>query len=794
LAAVPKIIPGEAKKTTIAVNIAANGNPSGTQYFVEMSTISDFSAGAAQAKDWSSGTGFLATDLLPGTTYYFRVKARNHDGIETSWSSTVAKSTLRANLPPVVEPLAENVFSFSAGVGEVTLHWNSSDPDQGDILAHTVLIRPPGAIEAISIVPSSGPSGQSHTFAIQNKALWPTGMYHWRVIAQDTGGLATTSAEQAFSIINDLPVLAGPFSDFGSQFKGKDTVFLSWSAAGDLNGDLLRYEVDYYNGNSWATVRALEDANSQLTSVVYSLPENNTNQAKFRVRAHDGFGYSPYLQSRPFIIDSEPPNAPALVLLQEDGTVYSPGTIARKPVRFTLSGAVDNLTGAVRQYSLDAGLTWNSRETGVIAADGEHRLFFRAVDGVGNISIKQQAVIIIYTRQQEETGAVTSPVPLGPALEQKVMVPRPGLFELRIEENRAEAIIDAFQYKNMAEIDRNGVITVSAGQVSFFFPHNEIDILALTGQLGANSAREVKIHIMWQKPEEERARRINEMLEALGGKPFGFSKDVTAFAAADNGRKEEIRGFRTYVNRLIKIDTVNEVQGLIAVWVNLETNEVIPVPTSVKIVDGMPEITISHQGTGTYALIRTPSRVFLDIGRHWAREEIESLAARMIINGKSDNIFDPDNRITRAEFTAMLVRSLGLVAWQESGRFSDIGGQWFNGSILAAAGVGLVQGFDDGSFRPNSYITREQIAVIMARALEYAGLGSSAGRMAAGQLRFQDAEDISPWAIDKMATITWTQILRGDAMGKLLPTKNATRAEAAVMIKRMLNVSGLWNN
>jgi len=106
--------------------------------------------------------------------------------------------------------------------------------------------------------------------------------------------------------------------------------------------------------------------------------------------------------------------------------------------------------------------------------------------------------------------------------------------------------------KNMALLDSKGVITIAAGQVSFLLPHNEIDVPALTDKLGANSAKEVKIHIVWRQPEEERAQKINAMLEALGGKPSGFSKDVIVFATADNGNKKEIRGFRTYVTRLIK--------------------------------------------------------------------------------------------------------------------------------------------------------------------------------------------------------------------------------------------------
>ncbi|MEW6661382.1 MAG: S-layer homology domain-containing protein [Bacillota bacterium] len=778
-AAVPGINLGETGMTAIAGTIAANGNPSGTQYCIEMAADPDFLSGVTQVQNWSSSTSYVAADLHPGTTYYFRVKARNEDGVETEWSAVQGKTTLPANLPPTVELLTEDGSCFSAGVGEVTLRWSSDDPDEEDFLTHTVLIRPPAASDVIAIVRSSGPGGQSHTFAIEDKTLWPVGVYYWWVTTEESNGLITTSSERTFQIINDPPEQPGPFNDFGSLFKGGSTVFLSWGLSGDQNGDLVRYEVDFYNGSAWISVRGLENEGAPLANLLYCLPENNTGQAKFRVRAHEGSVYSPYRESPSFIVDSEPPTVPTIIL-KENGKDYHPGALAEQPVTFTLGGSADNLTGVIYQYSLDAGINWISGETGVITAAGQTLLSFRAADGAGNLSAEQQAVVLIEYKTE----------PVRPRNGTRTGS-NPSLVDIRVDGTRVEGIIDAYQYKTMAEKDSLGVITITAGKVSFFLPLSEIDVPALAAELGASSAKELKIHVIWQQLDEERAHNIKGMVENLGGKPLGFSTNFTFILAADNGNKKEIQGFKSYVTRLIKLDTGVEPQGLAAVWVNLKTNELIPVPTSFEIREGKTEVIIKHQGTGTYTLISTPPKVFLDITSHWAREEIESLSAKLIINGKNEGTFDPHGNVTRAEFTAMLVRSLGLTARGQAHHFNDVGSQWYGGVVRIAAGAGLVQGYDDGSFRPNNYITREEIAVILARALFNGGFLNNDNRGDAGLAEFQDAGDISPWAVDELAIITRAQILRGNAEGRLFPTQNATRAEAAVMLKRMLNFGGL---
>ncbi|MFC6334448.1 S-layer homology domain-containing protein [Paenibacillus septentrionalis] len=188
---------------------------------------------------------------------------------------------------------------------------------------------------------------------------------------------------------------------------------------------------------------------------------------------------------------------------------------------------------------------------------------------------------------------------------------------------------------------------------------------------------------------------------------------------------------------------------------------------------------------GAYTVIAS-ERAFADTEGHWAHKEIELLANKLIINGEDLNSFNPENAITRAEFIAMLVRSLGLAEKPKQATFTDIPSDevWFAGSVGAASAAGLIEGFEDGAFRPNALVTREQMTVIMGRAVSYAGELPSENVTALE--RFSDFDEIADWAKASASQLYAAGMMRGVEQEKLAPQAPATRAQSAVLIKRML--------
>ena len=178
---------------------------------------------------------------------------------------------------------------------------------------------------------------------------------------------------------------------------------------------------------------------------------------------------------------------------------------------------------------------------------------------------------------------------------------------------------------------------------------------------------------------------------------------------------------------------------------------------------------------------------FDDTAKHWAKNEIAELANKMIVEPREGSYkFEPDKNITRAEFAMFIAKGLGLTGDQASARrFPDvIAGSETGAYIGAAAKAGIINGNSDGTFKPNNNITREQMALMMVRAMEYAGYEiANAGTQTL--TKFKDASKIQNK--QTVAKAVQEGIIQGMTQTTFQPQGNATRAQAAVMLKRVLD-------
>lgn len=207
---------------------------------------------------------------------------------------------------------------------------------------------------------------------------------------------------------------------------------------------------------------------------------------------------------------------------------------------------------------------------------------------------------------------------------------------------------------------------------------------------------------------------------------------------------------------------------------------------SVKVVTDKLQSTTMTVGKSASA-----GKVFTDLAGHWAREDIEKLAFEGIIDGMEDDRFVPDAMVTRAQFAAMLVRALNLKAAGGQIPFADVPpASWYRGAVSSAYAAGLVQGVTDGSFAPEQTITREEMTVMIARAGKYASKETfkDTGSEAADSIPFADAGSISEWALEDIRIAVRTGIVNGRTDDTFEPKSLSTRAEAAVMMKRLLSI------
>jgi large repetitive protein len=270
------------------------------------------------------------------------------------------------------------------------------------------------------------------------------------------------------------------------------------------------------------------------------------------------------------------------------------------------------------------------------------------------------------------------------------------------------------------------------------------------------------------------ARKQSEGLQLVSGLQFVRVEAVDGnkvVGLSGNGKKGITAQFNAAKGKASDVYRYDEVAGL---WKHVRSK------------DGL---WFEADASGPYAAMSFKNS-FADTVGHWAYQDIDWMARRLLVNGVSSGEFKPEGSVTRAEFAAILVRALGLTSsgsvagGQQT--FTDVSADaWYHDVVTAAAASGLVNGMNGGMFQPNETITREQMAVMMSRALELLRIGgtSSAG---ASLGAFSDSGKVQDWAKEGVEKVLKEGLMQGMTDTTFGPEGITTRAQAAIVVGRML--------
>lgn len=346
--------------------------------------------------------------------------------------------------------------------------------------------------------------------------------------------------------------------------------------------------------------------------------------------------------------------------------------------------------------------------------------------------------------------------------------------------------------KNMEAKDI--VLQISTEKGSYTLSADLIHIDAVSGQLGSDGAlQDIKIRITIAAPAEEVVQQVQDTAKQQGhvivALPVEFS-----ITASSGSHTVDITKFNGYVARTIALPEGTDADGVTTGVVLNADGSYTHVPTKLVMIDGKPYAQINSLTNSVYSVIYSQT-AFSDIGTHWAKDAIRDLGSRLVIAGKGDGRFEPDRDITRAEFAAIIVRGLGL-GRPGSGLdiFKDVTkDDWYYDAVAAAHEYGIIDGYEDGTFRPMAAITREQAMTMAARAMTLTGLQVELTEKEAEQLlsRFEDAELASDYAASSIASAMKVGIITGRDDRTVAPKNPISRAEVAVIITRLLQQSGL---
>ncbi|WP_127491726.1 Ig-like domain-containing protein [Paenibacillus glycanilyticus] len=166
---------------------------------------------------------------------------------------------------------------------------------------------------------------------------------------------------------------------------------------------------------------------------------------------------------------------------------------------------------------------------------------------------------------------------------------------------------------------------------------------------------------------------------------------------------------------------------------------------------------------------------FVDVpATSWSSSVVDKAAKMGIVDGKDAEHFDPNGKVTRAEFSTMIMRAFGITPTQGQS-FDDIQGHWAAESIQTLVNKGILKGYTDGTFQPEKEITREEMAAVLARMINFVKPETN-----------QFADSANSWAVNEINALANAGVVGGVGNGQFNPQGDATRAESVAMIVRLM--------
>ncbi|PWW31249.1 S-layer family protein [Cytobacillus oceanisediminis] len=182
-----------------------------------------------------------------------------------------------------------------------------------------------------------------------------------------------------------------------------------------------------------------------------------------------------------------------------------------------------------------------------------------------------------------------------------------------------------------------------------------------------------------------------------------------------------------------------------------------------------------------------------DITGHYYETDMRVLIAKDILGGYGPGEYRPDQQVTRAEFAALVVRSLELqpmmaaefsVASAAEPLFKDVNPEnWHYAAVDAAVKAGIVGGYPDDTFKPNANISRQEMAAMIMRAINTRAIFSETV-----SLNFKDNDKINPIFKDSIQRLLYLGVMSGNSDGTFGPLTNTTRGQTSAVLNRMLKV------
>lgn len=214
--------------------------------------------------------------------------------------------------------------------------------------------------------------------------------------------------------------------------------------------------------------------------------------------------------------------------------------------------------------------------------------------------------------------------------------------------------------------------------------------------------------------------------------------------------------------------------------------------------NGAADVAVTKNADGTYSFTMPAGNVtvtatfkvasidlpFTDLNPDaWYMEAIKYVCDNGFFNGTSETTFAPNNNMTRAMFVTVLHRMAGLPEVTGENKFTDVADDYYTDAVIWASENGIVEGYDDGTFKPSKHVTRAEMVTFIYR---YAKLCELDMTVSDDLTRFTDAANVPDWALEATQWAVGAEIINGVDDTTLAMGNTSTRAQVA---KIVLNIS-----
>lgn len=338
--------------------------------------------------------------------------------------------------------------------------------------------------------------------------------------------------------------------------------------------------------------------------------------------------------------------------------------------------------------------------------------------------------------------------------------------------------------------DKNAVLEIKTGNVTYRLPANEIDIERLAQELGQNlGLKDIHLRVEISNVTDEILQTIEDTAEQNGYqilvKPVTFT-----ITCSYGGRQVKISKFNQYVERIMAMPQgINPSKITTGIVLNNDVSFT-HVPTTIVVIDGKVYAKISSLTNSTYSVIYNPISVAA-VEEHWSKAPVNDMASRLVI--KNPQSFEPNGEITRGEFAEYITKALGLyrTGAAEAGKFRDVGkSNELADAITIAVDNGIISGYPDDTFKPQAKLTREEAMTMYAKAMDIVGLKEKENNRITNYI---DKDTVSGWAYDFVKKTISAGVFNGKTHETIDPKGTFTYAEAATAIRNLLIKAGMIN-